>query len=59
MADKLKSISIWITGELVYGLIKIMWRGYTHWTMHLDPYGDWTFEHIAAEHICEYPSTEF
>ena len=26
---------------------------------HLDPTADWTFEHIAAEHICEYPSTEF
>lgn len=26
---------------------------------HLDPRGDWTFEHIAAEHICEYPSVEF
>ena len=33
MADKFKSIIIWITGGLVYGLIEIMWRGYTHWTM--------------------------
>lgn len=25
----------------------------------LDPTADWTFEHIAAQDVCEYPSTEF
>lgn len=31
--NKLKSLIIWCTGALIYGLIEIVYRGYTHWTM--------------------------
>ena len=33
MTNLQKSFLIWCTGGLIYGLIEIMFRGYTHWTM--------------------------
>ncbi len=29
----LKHSALWLSGGLTYGLIEILWRGYTHWTM--------------------------
>jgi hypothetical protein len=33
MNNSYKSLLIWGTGGLIYGLMEIMYRGYTHWTM--------------------------
>lgn len=32
-ADTMEIIAVYITGGLIYGLIELIWRGWTHWSM--------------------------
>lgn len=33
MKGKIEKISVFLAGGIIYSLIEILWRGYTHWTM--------------------------
>lgn len=33
MKDRIEKISVFLVGGILYSIIEILWRGYTHWTM--------------------------